>query len=284
MRAVEPLRLMMGEILVADVRAQVALSLSTDFENYTTFRPAPSHQKSVKTMLDQVIAWGGALKVLRKDSHRRARHTASRATINVLRGGSRCCCPTGKEDNFRRAGALPRGLKICGRYRHTSGRGAGPRRIESWYRLIPHHMRRRPMRNASRALLCLALGLSVTLPALAAGSRDIESTPQAKVYRENARAIAAADSVRYKKTMSSASLKQMEEQEKGMKKTDKEIMEFMKKISPTDVKLTDLKVDGKKATLSMTGKSDGAAMKGSVEMVEENRQWKIDQQEWSNAK
>ncbi len=140
------------------------------------------------------------------------------------------------------------------------------------------------MRNASRALLCLALGLSVTLPALAAGSRDIESTPQAKVYRENARAIAAADSVRYKKTMSSASLKQMEEQEKGMKKTDKEIMEFMKKISPTDVKLTDLKVDGKKATLSMTGKSDGAAMKGSVEMVEENRQWKIDQQEWSNAK
>ena len=66
-RAVEQLRLVMGEILVADVRAQVALSLFTDFENFTTFKPASSHQKSVTTMLDQVIAWGGALKTLRKD-------------------------------------------------------------------------------------------------------------------------------------------------------------------------------------------------------------------------
>ena len=66
-RAVEQLRLVMGEILVADVRAQVALSLFTDFENFTTFKPAPPHEKSVHTMLDQVIAWGGALKGLRKD-------------------------------------------------------------------------------------------------------------------------------------------------------------------------------------------------------------------------
>ena len=64
-RAVEQLRLVMGELLVADVRAQVALSLFTDFENFTTFKPASSHQKSVTTMLDQVIAWGGALKTLR---------------------------------------------------------------------------------------------------------------------------------------------------------------------------------------------------------------------------
>ncbi len=65
-RAVEQLRLVMGELQVADVRAQVALSLATDFENYTTFKPAPRHEASVKTMLDQVIAWGGALKTLRK--------------------------------------------------------------------------------------------------------------------------------------------------------------------------------------------------------------------------
>ncbi len=66
-RAVEQLRQVMGELLVADVRAQVALSLFTDFENFTTFKPAPVHLKSVTTMLDQVVAWGGALKVLRKD-------------------------------------------------------------------------------------------------------------------------------------------------------------------------------------------------------------------------
>jgi NAD(P)H-dependent FMN reductase len=64
-RAVENLRLVMGEIMVADVRAQVALSLFTDFENYTTFKPAPHHDKSVHAMLDQVIAWGNALKPLR---------------------------------------------------------------------------------------------------------------------------------------------------------------------------------------------------------------------------
>jgi NAD(P)H-dependent FMN reductase len=64
-RAVEQLRLVMGEIQVADVRAQVMLSLFTDFENFTTFKPAPMHEKSVNTMLDQLIAWSGALKTLR---------------------------------------------------------------------------------------------------------------------------------------------------------------------------------------------------------------------------
>ncbi|OQA28629.1 MAG: FMN-dependent NADPH-azoreductase [Verrucomicrobia bacterium ADurb.Bin345] len=65
-RAVEQLRLVMGELLVADVRAQVMLSLFADFENFSTFTPRAMHEKSVNTMLDQVIAWGGALKVVRK--------------------------------------------------------------------------------------------------------------------------------------------------------------------------------------------------------------------------
>ena len=65
-RAVEQLRLVMGEVQVADVRAQVALSLSTDFENYSIFKPAPRHEASVGAMLDQVISWSGALKTLRK--------------------------------------------------------------------------------------------------------------------------------------------------------------------------------------------------------------------------
>jgi len=66
-RAVEQLRQVMGELLVADVRAQVALSLFTDFENFSTFKPAPMHEKSVNIMLDQVVAWGTALKTLRKE-------------------------------------------------------------------------------------------------------------------------------------------------------------------------------------------------------------------------
>lgn len=63
--AVENLRLVMGELQVADVRAQVALSLYTDFENFNSFKPAPHQEASVNAMLDQVIAWSGALKTLR---------------------------------------------------------------------------------------------------------------------------------------------------------------------------------------------------------------------------
>jgi hypothetical protein len=55
----------MGELMVADVRAQVMLSLFTDFEKMTTFKPAEMHVKSVNTMLDQVVAWSGALQALR---------------------------------------------------------------------------------------------------------------------------------------------------------------------------------------------------------------------------
>jgi NAD(P)H-dependent FMN reductase len=65
-RAVEQLRLVMGELQIADVHAQVGLSIFTDFENYSVFKPAPQRETSVNAMLDQVIAWGGALKTLRK--------------------------------------------------------------------------------------------------------------------------------------------------------------------------------------------------------------------------
>ncbi len=61
----EQLRLVMAELQVATVRAQVQLSLFTDFENFSKFKPALYNENSVNTMLDQVIAWGGALKVLR---------------------------------------------------------------------------------------------------------------------------------------------------------------------------------------------------------------------------
>lgn len=64
-RAVEQLRLVMAEVMVATVRAQVQLSLFTDFENYSKFNPAPYNEKSVNTMLDEVMSWGNALKTVR---------------------------------------------------------------------------------------------------------------------------------------------------------------------------------------------------------------------------
>ncbi len=65
-RAVEVLRLIMAELQVADVRAQLLLYLGSDFENYKTFVPKPQHENSLKSMLDQVVAWGTALKTLRQ--------------------------------------------------------------------------------------------------------------------------------------------------------------------------------------------------------------------------
>ena len=56
----------MGEMQVATVRAQVGLSLFTDFENFSVFKPVPQQEQSVDAMLDQVIAWGGALKTMRE--------------------------------------------------------------------------------------------------------------------------------------------------------------------------------------------------------------------------
>jgi NAD(P)H-dependent FMN reductase len=64
-RAVEQLRLVMAEVRVATVRAQVMLSLMTDFENYRAFKPAASHEAQVNTMIDEVVAWGTALQPLR---------------------------------------------------------------------------------------------------------------------------------------------------------------------------------------------------------------------------
>jgi NAD(P)H-dependent FMN reductase len=65
-RAVEQLRLVMAEVQVATVRAQVALSLHTDFENFSKFKPAPNHAQALSTMLDQLTAWSNALAPLRK--------------------------------------------------------------------------------------------------------------------------------------------------------------------------------------------------------------------------
>src|SRR5467141_1259380 len=65
-RAVEHLRLVLAEVQMATIRNQVLLSMFTDFENYSVFKPDARHEKSVNDVFDQVIAWGGALKTLRE--------------------------------------------------------------------------------------------------------------------------------------------------------------------------------------------------------------------------
>lgn len=64
-RAAEHLRLILGELQIADVRQQVSFSLMTDFENYTAFTPAGHHAGMLATQLDQLVTWAGALRGVR---------------------------------------------------------------------------------------------------------------------------------------------------------------------------------------------------------------------------
>jgi NAD(P)H-dependent FMN reductase len=65
-RAVEQLRLVLAEVQMATVRNQVLLSMFTDFENFSVFKPGPTKEQSVNDMLDQLTVWGAALETLRK--------------------------------------------------------------------------------------------------------------------------------------------------------------------------------------------------------------------------
>lgn len=64
--AIENLRMICAELQIADVRTQVSLSLFTDFENFSVFKPNEAiHIPSLNGMLDQLIAWSTALQTLR---------------------------------------------------------------------------------------------------------------------------------------------------------------------------------------------------------------------------
>jgi NAD(P)H-dependent FMN reductase len=64
-RAVEHLRGVMAELQVATVRSQVMLSLMTDFENFSVFKPHARHEAEVGALLDQLIPWAQALRTVR---------------------------------------------------------------------------------------------------------------------------------------------------------------------------------------------------------------------------
>jgi hypothetical protein len=51
--------------MIADVRTHPTLSLFTDFENGTVFKPQDLHLDNINLMLDQVNTWSRALKTIR---------------------------------------------------------------------------------------------------------------------------------------------------------------------------------------------------------------------------
>jgi NAD(P)H-dependent FMN reductase len=64
-RAVEHLRLIVGELQIADVQAQVGVSLATDYDNLASGNAVPTLETNLTKMLDQVESWSGALQRVR---------------------------------------------------------------------------------------------------------------------------------------------------------------------------------------------------------------------------
>jgi NAD(P)H-dependent FMN reductase len=64
-RAVEQLRCMAGELMMADVRVAVALPFATEFADFRDFTPRDEVVPVLHTMLDQVVAWTNALATVR---------------------------------------------------------------------------------------------------------------------------------------------------------------------------------------------------------------------------
>ena len=87
-----------------------------------------------------------------------------------------------------------------------------------------------------------------------------------------------------KKCMTKESAAGIDKQTKEMNLDPKKGMEMMQAMTPTDLKLTSLKVEGKKAILEATGKMDKEMNKGTVALEQEDGQWKVVNQSWTNAK
>lgn len=65
-RSVEHLRQIMGQFQTASIRNQITFSIFTDFEN-NVFKPAANHEKTLNSILNQLVIWAGTLRTLRKE-------------------------------------------------------------------------------------------------------------------------------------------------------------------------------------------------------------------------
>jgi hypothetical protein len=141
------------------------------------------------------------------------------------------------------------------------------------------------MQRSSRFVAAIVLFTLACLPAFAADlAAAAAASPQAKVYETHLQAMMKADYQAFRATMSKTALAQMDKQNKDMSLDPKKMMEMMKAMAPTDLKFTDVKVDGKKATLMATGKMGGENNWGTISLVDEGGQWKIETESWTNTK
>jgi hypothetical protein len=137
-------------------------------------------------------------------------------------------------------------------------------------------------------LTLAALFVAAALPVAAANppkaGGDAAASAQAKAYLAWVKAVKAGDIEAWKKVVPAEATQQLEAQAKEMNKKPKDVIEFFGAMTPDENKITGLKVDGTKATLSVTGKTKGEPKPsyGKVEMIQEGGAWKVGKQSWSD--
>jgi hypothetical protein len=135
------------------------------------------------------------------------------------------------------------------------------------------------------AALCVSAALPATASDPPKAGGDAAGSPQAKVYFAWVKAVKAGDLEAWKKLVPAEASQQIEAQAKEMNKKPKDVVEFLGSMTPDENKVTGVKVDGGKATLSVTGKTKGEPKPsyGKVEMVQEGGAWKVGRQSWSDT-
>ncbi len=133
------------------------------------------------------------------------------------------------------------------------------------------------------AALLVTATLSVAGAPPKAGG-DAAKSPQAKVYLDWVKAVKAGNLEAWKKLVPAEASTQIEAQAKEMKKTPKDVIDFLGMMTPDENTITGLTVEGTKATLSVTGKTKGEPNPsyGKVEMIQEGGAWKVGKQSWSD--
>ena len=139
----------------------------------------------------------------------------------------------------------------------------------------------RPTFRLALGSLAVAFFPSFAVPAVAA---DASKSPQAAAYRTSLKAIAAGDFEAYKKSVTKATREGIEKDMKEMGMDARKGMEMLKQMAPSDVQFTAVQVDGKKATLSASGRMMDEPQWGTIELEEEDGVWKVGHQSWTNTK
>lgn len=100
-------------------------------------------------------------------------------------------------------------------------------------------------------------------------------SPEADTYRAMQKAVAAGDLTALKKTMDAKRAKQIDQDPNA-----KKMIELIKMMSPTDVKILKLAETGDTAVLTVSGMMDGKAQSGTVKLTKEGGAWKVSEESW----